>query len=85
MEIVQQTMTEMTDTIRELTATDTAQQRAARQAELIKQTYERAVAHIKELADLIQRSNGEALSMLHQRFTEAMDEAKALAEKSGQK
>ncbi len=85
MEIVQQTMQEMTDTIRELTSSDSPQQRAGRQAELVKQAYERAVAHMKELADLIQRSNGEALGMLNQRFVEAMDEVKSLAEKAGQK
>ena len=83
MEIVQQTMQEMTDTIRELTTTESPQARAARQAELVKQGYERAVAHMRELADLIQRSNGEALSMLNHRFTEAMDEVKAMAQKSG--
>ncbi|MGI4811444.1 MAG: TIGR01841 family phasin [Janthinobacterium lividum] len=50
---------------------------------MVKQGYERAVAHMRELADLIQRSNGEALSMLNHRFTEAMDEVKAMAQKSG--
>jgi phasin family protein len=83
MEIVQQTMQEMTDTIRELSTTESPQARAARQAELVKQGYEKAVAHMRELADLIQRSNGEALSMLNHRFTEAMDEVKAMAQKGG--
>jgi phasin family protein len=85
MEIVQQTMQEMTDTIRELSSSESPQARASRQAELVKQAYEKAVAHMRELADLIQRSNGEALSMLNQRFTEAMDEVKAMAQKAGQK
>ncbi|MDT7951988.1 MAG: TIGR01841 family phasin [Acetobacteraceae bacterium] len=84
MEIVQQTMQEMTDTIRQLSSSESPQARASRQAELVKQAYERAVAHMRELADLIQRSNGEALGMLNQRFTEAMDEVKAMAQKSGQ-
>jgi phasin family protein len=83
MEIVQQTMQEMTETIRDLAMPGSAQDRAAKQATLIKQAYERAVAHMKELAELIQRSNGEALAMLNQRFAEAMDEVKALAEKAG--
>src|SRR3954451_7652512 len=72
MEIVQQTMQEMSETIRELASPDSPQARAAKQAELIKHAYERAVSNIKELADLIQRSNGEALNMLNQRFAEAM-------------
>lgn len=85
MEIVQQTMQEMTDTIRELSSSDSPQSRATRQAELVKQAYERAVTHMRELAELIQRSNGEALGMLNQRFAEAMDEVKGLAQKAGQK
>ena len=85
MEIVQQTMQEMSETIRELASPDSPQARAAKQAELIKHAYERAVSNIKELADLIQRSNGEALNMLNQRFAEAMDEVKAMAEKANKK
>jgi phasin family protein len=85
MEIVQQTMQEMTDTIRELSSPDSPQARAAKQAEMMKLAYERAVAHMRELADLIQRANGEAVQMLNHRFTEAMDEVKAMAEKAGQK
>lgn len=83
MEIMQQTMTEITDTMRETMSAEGPQAKAAKQAELMKASYERAVANMKELADLIQRSNGEALTMLHQRFGEAMDEVKLLAEKTG--
>lgn len=83
MEIMQQTMTEMSDSLRDMASPESPQARAAKQAEMLKVAYERAVSHIKELADLIQRSNGEALSMLNARFTEAMDEVKQLASKPG--
>ncbi len=83
MEIMQQTMAEMSESMRDIASPESPQARAAKQAELLKSAYERAVAHIKELADLIQRSNGEALSMLNTRFTEAMDEVKQLASKQG--
>jgi phasin family protein len=82
MEIMQQTMTEMTETMRDLSSPDSPSAKAAKQTELIKASYERAVAHMKELADLIQRANGEALGMLNQRFAEAMDEVKMLAAKT---
>ena len=82
MEIVQQTMQEMTETLRGMSASESPQARAARQADLIKQAYEKAVANMRELADLIQQSNGEALGMLNQRFAEAMDEVKAMAQKT---
>jgi phasin family protein len=48
----------------------------------VKQAYQHAVAHMKELSDLIQQSNAEALALLNTRFAEAMDEVKALAEKA---
>ena len=53
------------------------------QAELAKSTYEKAVANLQELADLIQRSNSEALGLLNKRFAEAMDEVKGLVAKHG--
>ena len=83
MEIMQQTMSEMTETMRDLSSPDSPQAKAAKQTELMKSSYERAVAHMKELADLIQRANGEALGMLNHRFAEAMDEVKLLAAKAG--
>jgi len=80
MEIMQQTMTELSEHVKELAATEAPQAKAARQAELVKKSYERAVANIKDLSDLIQRSNSEALAVLSDRFKEAMDEIKVLAE-----
>ena len=82
MEIMQQTMSELTEHVRELASTGSPQAKAARQAELVKASYERAVANIRELSDLIQRSNNEALAQLEARFSEAMDEIKHLLEKA---
>ncbi len=82
MEIAQQNMAEMSEAIRALSSAEAPQAKAAKQAELLKLGYERAVGNIKEISDLIQQSNGEALKLLNQRFTEAMDEVKMLADKS---
>jgi phasin family protein len=82
MEIVQSSMAEMTDAMKELATADAPQAKAAKQAELLKQAYQHAVTHMKELSDLIQQSNAEALALINQRFAEAMDEVKALAEKA---
>ncbi|MFC7736630.1 phasin family protein [Roseomonas sp. GCM10028921] len=81
MEILQQSMTEMTDAVRGTAAGANPQDRAARQADLVKATYERAVANMKELADLIQKSNSEALTVLNKRFSEAMDEVRGMVAK----
>jgi phasin family protein len=63
-------------------STETPQAKAAKQAELLKRAYERAVSNTKELSDLITRSNGEAIGLLNRRFTEAMDEVKLLVSKA---
>ncbi|WP_270936266.1 phasin family protein [Falsiroseomonas oryzae] len=83
MEIVQSSMTEMTEAMRAMTGTESPQDRATRQAELLKSGYERAVSNMKEIADLIQKSNAEALALLNRRFAEAMDEVKQMAAKQG--
>ncbi len=83
MEIMQQSMAEMTEAMKGLGSQEAPQAKAARQADLMKVTYEKAVSNMKELADLIQKSNSEALSLLNHRFAEAMDEVKTLVEKKG--
>ncbi len=83
MEIMQQTMAEMTETMTALSASTSPQAKAAKQAELLKRAYERAVANTKELSDLIQHANGEALSLLNGRFLEAVEEMKTLIHKPG--
>ncbi len=81
MEIVQSSMTEMAEAMKELASADAPQEKAAKQAELLKQAYQHAVVHMKELSDLIQQSNAEALELINKRFAEAMDEVKSLAAK----
>ena len=78
MEIMQQTMTELTEQVRELAAPEPPQVKAARQADLLKRSYEQAVTNMRELGELIQKSNGEALKLLNQRFTEALDEVRGM-------
>lgn len=82
MEIMQSAMGEMTEVMRSMSGMEAPQDRAARQAEMLKAGYERAVANMRELADLIQKSNAEALEHLNRRFTEAMDEVKTMAAKA---
>jgi phasin family protein len=82
MEILQQSMSEMTEAVRDATSGGAdPQARAAKQAEMVKSTYERAVGNMKELADLIQKSNSEALTVLNRRFSEAMDEVRGMVAK----
>jgi phasin family protein len=83
LEIMQQSMAELSETMRSLAAPGASPQAGiAGQGELLRQAYERAAANIRELGELIQRSNGEALDLLNKRFAEAAEEVKALSAKA---
>ncbi len=81
LEILQQTSAEMAETIRALSAAEAPQVKAAKQADLVKQAYEKAIANMRELRDLIANANGEAVDLLNRRFMESLDEIKNLVEK----
>jgi phasin family protein len=75
-------MAELTEAVRSMSSVESPQAKAAKQADLLKQAYERAVANMKEIGDLMQQSHADAMKLLNNRFAEAMDEVKALADKS---
>jgi phasin family protein len=81
MEIMQSTMAGLTETLKTLSVSEPPATRAARQAELLKQAYESAVSNTRELGDLIQKANAEAMGKLNHRFSEAMTEMKSLFKK----
>ncbi|MFN3449940.1 MAG: phasin family protein [Roseococcus sp.] len=79
LEILQQGMAELAQTLQSLASLEgNPAQKAQQQAEAMKAAYERAVANMKELAELIQKSNGEAMEVLNRRFAEAMEELRGL-------
>lgn len=81
MEILQSSVSELTEAMKSFSGQDPTQSKAARQTEMMKSAYEKAVANMKEVSDLIQKSNSEAVALLNNRFTEAMSEAKTLLAK----
>ena len=85
MEIMQQTMSELSDSMRAMSGAEAPGTKASRQADMLKHAHERAVSNTKELSDLIQRSSGEALGLLNKRFAEAIEEVKLLADKGAHK
>jgi phasin family protein len=85
MEIMQQSMSELSETMQALASVEGPQVKAAKQAEMLKRAYERAVSNMRELRDLIQRSNGEALELLNRRFAESLDEMQALIRQANEK
>ena len=69
--------------MRAVASAEAPKDKAARQAELLKEAYQQAVANMRELSDLIQKSSAEAMGLLNRRFSEGMDEVKAMMKKSG--
>lgn len=82
-ELAQQAMSAFTDGLQELTTAEAPNVRAARQAKLMKQAYERSVRNTHEMADLVSRANSEALNLVSKRIAEAMDEVEQLLVKAG--
>lgn len=81
MEIMQSTMSGLTETLKDISVSDAPAARAAKQTDLLKQAYENAVSNTRELGDLIQKANSEAMEKLNHRFSEAMNEMKTLFKK----
>ena len=81
MEIMQQTMSEMSEAVQSMASQEPAASKAAKQAEMLKAGYEKAVANMREISELIQKSNGEEMGVLNARFTAAMEEGKGLVAK----
>jgi phasin family protein len=83
MEITQQTISELSESMLSLATLTDAPEKTARQTELLKKAYERGLLNTRELGDVIQRSGTEAMEVLSHRFTEMLDEVKSLTAKSG--
>jgi phasin family protein len=81
-ELIRRQVTDVTEAAKMLAAPGDARERAARQAELMKQAYEKSVSDLKEVEDLLRKSSTEALDLVHHRFIEALDEVKAAVEKA---
>jgi phasin family protein len=81
MEIMQQTVTDLTEGLRSLSTANGQQVNGAGPMEWAKQAYQHAVANAHELAELVQHSNREALDQLHRRFVAGMDEMGSILEK----
>lgn len=81
-EIVKDALTEMSELMKDLSTTEKPAERVAKQAQLVKASYEKAVSNAQELNDMIVKSNANAFAMINTRFLESLDEAAALVQKA---
>src|SRR3954464_16064123 len=77
-EIVRQTMEQASAIMTELMAAGSPEDKVAKQADLVKLAFEKALANARELAELVAKSNSEAADVINKRVSESLEEVKAL-------
>ena len=81
-EILQETMNEASKAIDILSKAGSPQEVAAAQADLAKDAFERALANMRELADMVAAANQNAADTINARISASLDEIKELALKA---
>jgi phasin family protein len=84
-EIASGAIEETSAALKELTAPGGAEEKLAKNAELAKTSYEKALAATRELAELVTKTQDEAFGVLNKRFTESFEEFKDFAAKRAAK
>jgi phasin family protein len=75
-EIFRQMVEESSAGLRELMITGAPEQKIAQQTELVKTTFEKAIANLRELTEMVAKSNTEAADILTKRIGESLVELK---------
>jgi phasin family protein len=78
-EILGQTLDEASTALQELSKSGTPQDTAALQAAFLKDAMEKALANMRELAELVAKSNAQAFEAINKRLTDSLDEIRDLA------
>ncbi len=84
-EILRQGVEEASKAFSELNAADTPQDKIVKQAELVKEAYEAALANLRELTEMASKSNGEAADLLSTRVSESLGEFTSEVKKTAKK
>ncbi|MGE5546291.1 MAG: phasin family protein [Solirubrobacterales bacterium] len=84
-EILRQTMDEVAQVAKDITEPGTAQDKAAKQADMAKDAFERALGNMRELAEMMAKANTEAFDLLNKRFSQNMEEVRDAFLKGGKK
>lgn len=78
-EILAQAMTEAQKAVASVSTSGDPRAAAAAQVDIAKQAFERAIANMRELADLVTKSNTDACDVVNKRVSMSLDEIKAHA------
>ncbi|MDR3514619.1 MAG: phasin family protein [Azospirillaceae bacterium] len=75
-EILRQTLEQASQVLQEALGAGTPEEKVAKQAELVKAAFERALVNAKELTELVTKSNHEAAEVISNRVRESLEELK---------
>ena len=78
-EILSQSMSEVSTVAQQLASSaSNPQEMTTKQAELVRKAFEQALANMRELAEMVSKSNTEAFAIINKRVTESLQELKSL-------
>ncbi|HRD68130.1 MAG TPA: phasin family protein [Candidatus Competibacter sp.] len=78
-EILSQALNEVSTVAQQLAgASSNPQELTTKQAELMRKTFEQALANARELAEMVSKSNTEAFAIINKRVTDGLQELKGL-------
>jgi phasin family protein len=76
-EILRQMVEESSTGMRDLMASGAPEQKIAQQTDLVKTVFEKAIANLRELTEMVAKSNTEAADVLTKRIGESLTELKS--------
>ncbi len=82
-EIMRENVEELTSLVQSLSEAGEPQDKAARQADLAKGAYQRAVTNLKAINDTVAKTSDKVLNVLNKRVVESLDEAGGAAANGG--
>ncbi|MBM3570978.1 MAG: phasin family protein [Alphaproteobacteria bacterium] len=82
-EVLQQLMEEANRNVQTFMTDRSPNSQLARQTEFAKEGFERAIANLREMGEMMQKSNSEAFGVINQRVSDSLDELRQLLQKKG--
>ncbi len=80
-EILKESMDEATKAVESISKSGSPPEAAAKQAEVAKDAFERALSNMRELAEMVSKSQEEAGTAINTRISESLDEFKGVVSK----
>jgi phasin family protein len=80
-EIMRESMEEYAKLLSQYASPASAEEAASKHAEAAKRTFESTLTNMREIGEMITKTNQESLEILNKRVSELLDEVKALATK----